>query len=113
MKKILTVICCFAILATTAFAAVGCDLFGGSNVITAGDENSVYAVSMLSGAGMLGVMDENEKSDERRNEAQPPKTDKLGEGATVRPAAMLQALNHDFYDPTQTISFPKPYSSHG
>ena len=67
MKKILTVICCFAILATTAFAAVGCDLFGGSNVITAGDENSVYAVSMLSGVGMLGVMDENEKSDERRS----------------------------------------------
>lgn len=88
MKKILTVICCFAILATTAFAAVGCDLFGGSNVITAGDENSVYAVSMLSGVGMLGVMDENEKSDERRNEAQPPKTDKLSEGATVRPAEM-------------------------
>lgn len=62
MKKFLTVICCFAILATTAFAAVGCDLFGGSNVITAGDENSVYAVSMLSGVGMLGVMDENEKA---------------------------------------------------
>ena len=86
MKKIITMICSLAILFTAAFAVVGCDLTGG-NALTGGDENSAYAVSALTGASMLSIMDDN-GSEEKLNVNNSVTTDKMGEGTPVRPVEM-------------------------